>query len=131
MGMAIEIPSGILWIAIAIDKVSPNFKLLVVVRKVMIPSGMLWIIKVIIDIIPSWYSLVFWFFFTIISSNDSEKRIPIRKKILNKIISMKIENDFKYENVSGINDKKEIDNMIPAEKAREEPITSLWYWFGI
>ena len=57
MGRDIDIPSGILCNAIAIDKVIPNFKLCVVAMYVAIPSGILCIMMAIIDITPTLYKL--------------------------------------------------------------------------
>lgn len=59
MGIAIVIPSGMLWNAIARDRDIPKDLWVVVVIKVAIPSGMLCIIIAIIDIIPTLYKECF------------------------------------------------------------------------
>lgn len=53
MGIAIEIPSGILCSAIAKDNFKPKLVLVTVEAYVATPSGMLWIIKVIVEIRPN------------------------------------------------------------------------------
>ena len=52
MGILIDIPSGMLWSAIAMVREIPRDMFLLVDIKVIIPSGMLWMMMAIIEMIP-------------------------------------------------------------------------------
>lgn len=76
-----DIPSGMLWRAIAKDKVIPSTLLFVVDRNVVIPSGILWSTNTIIDIIPSLYRLLSTILFSTVLSTYMDKIIPNTIKI--------------------------------------------------
>ena len=78
MGMAILIPSGILWKLMARARERPNFWLVDADKKVAIPSGILWRIIASIDTIPRWNNLLL-----LLGKNLSikiENIIPVTKK---------------------------------------------------
>lgn len=68
MGMAIDIPSGMLCRAMDMASERPNLVFLVVVIKVMIPSGMLCNMRVMHDINPTLNRVVIFLFLEIFLS---------------------------------------------------------------
>ena len=104
-------PSGMLWRAIPIDKVTPNLKLLLDDIKVMIPSGILWSV---IDVnnkkhLFKLYSVSIWSSF---SSNLFEIYIN-NPPIIKLIITI---NTFLVELIAGNNkEKKAAEIFIPSK----------------
>lgn len=123
MGIAMEMPSGILCRAMDIAKIKPSFRSILEETNVVIPSGILCKIKANTEIIPSLYNLLFVIILSIFWSNIIEKIIPVVIKILSIIIAgnnlIFDENKF---NDSGIKEINDIVIITPAEKAREDVI---------
>ena len=131
IGIAIDIPSGILCKAIAIANFIPKVVFEVVEIKVVIPSGILCNIKTIIEIIPSLYSLLSGTTKSIELEVKKEITIPTTTKIKdikNKGNSKNL--SFSNSIASGIKEQIDIESITPLEKAKvKATILSLYFLF--
>ena len=123
MGIAIEIPSGILCSAIEIARIRPSLASIFDEINVVIPSGILWIIKAITEIIPSLYSELFVIIFSTFLSINIDIIIPSTINIDSIIVAG---NNLNFQinrfNDSGINENKDIISITLAENDKEAAI---------
>ena len=117
-----DIPSGMLWIAIANVKDKPKFMLFVVDMKVAIPSGTLWIIIANIDIIPTLYRLLLVVSGIFLDINE-EKIIPIMVNRNDNIIVIKADKlCFSIVNDYGIRSVIDTQSITPDANASDAHI---------
>lgn len=125
-------PSGILCKAIPIVKVIPKVKSCLLEIKVVIPSGILWKIRASTETKPNLYKLLVENLASILLSIKEENNIPSTTKIpVSKIVGTTKKFSLIRLTVSGINDEKEIHNITPAAKLKQNGIITLCFCFFI
>ena len=127
MGIAILIPSGILWKLIASAKESPKLLLVDALKKVAIPSGILCIIIASIETSPKRYNfLLLKLLSKLFGKNLSINIEIITPKLINIKRNKRAGKVLKIEvnklNDEGIKSVKQTQNITPLAKARADII---------
>lgn len=128
MGTAIQIPSGMLWRAIANANFVPIITLFWVLAKVMMPSGMLWNIIAKNDITPTLYKLSLLFDRCLFKNVD--KIIPTHKKIKINNVSIMWLLKLIFLKLFGKRSKIEIPIIIPEAKLKQRTTTLFWWYLS-